>query len=409
MRVLVLSSMYPNESDPGFGIFVHRHVQALLRKGVDATVVSSRPWVPFPLNLFGKAKTISRFPWEEQWEGVQVYRPARLSTYGRFLNLFYPYYGEWIYRASKSLVARLWSEQPFDLIDAHIAVSDGRAGVIFARDYNIPVTITLHGHSLLKAPQHGSRLVHKIEEALHQADRLVVNSRWLQEVGCSPPWEVESAYFSIINLGVALEERSLHPDKEIAARYQRKRILIAPGYLAERKCHRHVIEAVARLVEQFPNLHLILIGDGPLRDDLKEQAKRLGISDKVEFTGILKQQDVFRYFSIAEAIVLPSYNEAFGNVYIEAAAHGKPFIACKGEGIEDFTLAHRCGLLVPNGDIDALTEAIRDLLENPDKSHEMGQRGKAAVEAEYTWERNAEKYLELWERLIEQKKQGRKG
>jgi glycosyltransferase involved in cell wall biosynthesis len=100
----------------------------------------------------------------------------------------------------------------------------------------------------------------------------------------------------------------------------------------------------------------------------------------------------------ADAFVLPSAPEGFGLVYAEAMAQGTPVIACRGEGPDDFVEDGVSGLLVPPHDAGAVARAIALLLDDRATAARLVQAGHAAVAA-LTWQRNAERQLEIYERL----------
>jgi len=87
-------------------------------------------------------------------------------------------------------------------------------------------------------------------------------------------------------------------------------------------------------------------------------------------------------------------------VYIEAMACGKPVIGCKGEGIEDFVEDGKTGLLVKSKDVDSLAKAIDYLLNNPDEAKAMGERARKMVLENYTWEKNAEKTIKVYQEVL---------
>ena len=116
---------------------------------------------------------------------------------------------------------------------------------------------------------------------------------------------------------------------------------------------------------------------------------------------MLSHDDVLKYMSEADIFSLPSWNEAFGVVYIEAMACGKPVIGCEGEGLEDFVRNFETGLLVKPKDVNSLAEAMDFLLSNPDKAKEIGKRGQKLVLDNYTWEKNAEKTIRVYQEVLD--------
>ncbi len=149
------------------------------------------------------------------------------------------------------------------------------------------------------------------------------------------------------------------------------------GWLTPVKGHRFLIEAAARLKPSFPNLHVVLIGNGGLRAELSVLVQRRGLHDSVHFLG--ERDDVEVCLAAMDLFVLPSLNEGMGRALVEAMAAGLPVIASRVGGVPALIEHGRTGLLVPPGDPDALAEAIRQVLDRPDWARRMGQAASQRI------------------------------
>ena len=152
----------------------------------------------------------------------------------------------------------------------------------------------------------------------------------------------------------------------------------------------HIIFALGRhvyykgfdvLIEAMQNVdaQLILGGDGPLKAELQQQAERLGISDKVTFTGSIPEADLAAYFNACDVFCLPSVeqSEAFGLVQLEAMACGKPVVCTQlNNGVNVVNQAGVTGLAVPVRDAAALAEALNTLLDDDALRSKLGQQAK---------------------------------
>jgi colanic acid/amylovoran biosynthesis glycosyltransferase len=148
----------------------------------------------------------------------------------------------------------------------------------------------------------------------------------------------------------------------------------AIGRLVPHKRHKDLILALRNLRNENHDVGLVIAGDGPMRDSLKEFACEQGVKDQVIFTGefekledVMKQFDVFTLTSASESQCMP---------ITESMSYGKPVIASNFGGIPDFVEDGVTGYLVPVGDIERLTECLRRMVENPDVRTEMGERGR---------------------------------
>jgi len=164
------------------------------------------------------------------------------------------------------------------------------------------------------------------------------------------------------------------------------------GRFSEQKGQMLLIEAMARLHAGHPDLHLTLVGDGPLRGALERAIAAHGLGGAVTLTGWLDEAGVRRALAEAQALVLPSFAEGLPMVVMEAMAAGRPVIATSIAGIPELVRPGEAGWLVPAGDVQALAEAIGALAETPTADlARMGAAGRARVLARHDAAVEAEK------------------
>jgi glycosyltransferase involved in cell wall biosynthesis len=177
--------------------------------------------------------------------------------------------------------------------------------------------------------------------------------------------------------------------------------LVTVGHLVARKRHADVLRALAVLGSRHPTLRYAIVGDGPERVALEGLAQRLGVRARVDFRGQLPPEEAVACARCATLFVMPSTEEAFGVAYIEAMAAGVPAIGCRGEpGPEEIAAAGDGFLLVPPGDIERLTQRIDELLSDPHRLREAGQRARASVAASFTWVRCGEQTLAAYRQAL---------
>jgi len=174
--------------------------------------------------------------------------------------------------------------------------------------------------------------------------------------------------------------------------------LVTVGHLVARKRHGDVIRALWSMRGSHPDLRYVIIGDGPEREPLEELSAELGVGDRVEFTGQLAPDQALTAAREATLFVMPSTEEAFGVVYIEAMAAGVPAIGCRGEsGPEEIARAGEGIVLVPPGDVETLAREIDGLLTNPEALRQLGDAARSTVEREFTWERCGKATVQAYE------------
>jgi glycosyltransferase involved in cell wall biosynthesis len=155
------------------------------------------------------------------------------------------------------------------------------------------------------------------------------------------------------------------------------------------------------LEQRHPTLRYAIVGDGPERVALQGLAARLGVLDRVDFRGQLPPQQAIEQARRCTLFVMPSTEEAFGVAYVEAMAGGVPAIGCRGEpGPEEIAAAGDGLVLVPPGDIERLTQRIDELLSDPHRLREAGQRARATVAANFTWQRCGQQTLAAYEHVL---------
>ena len=160
------------------------------------------------------------------------------------------------------------------------------------------------------------------------------------------------------------------------------------------------IRAVKKLVDRFENILYVVVGSGPKREALEQLIRSLGLAEHVRFIGQLPHEKAMEYMAACEIFTLPSWQETFGLVYIEAMAHAKPVIAVQGQGVDGIVVHGKTGLLVKPRDVDSLVEALDFLLSHPEEAQAMGERARRLVLENYTWKKNAEKTMVIYHEVL---------
>jgi glycosyltransferase involved in cell wall biosynthesis len=187
----------------------------------------------------------------------------------------------------------------------------------------------------------------------------------------------------VIPYGIA-PDRLAAPDRSVLTDLRRRygpRIVVAVGRLVYYKGFEYLVRAMRSV-----NGHALIIGDGPLREELKSLAVSTGVGDRVTFVGEKCGNDLVPYFHAADVFALPSIarSEAFGIVQLEAMACGKPVINTKlDSGVPFVSLDGVTGLSVPPAEPQALAAAINELLDNHALRFKYGQAGRRRVAQEF--------------------------
>jgi glycosyltransferase involved in cell wall biosynthesis len=168
--------------------------------------------------------------------------------------------------------------------------------------------------------------------------------------------------------------------------------------LIPRKGHRFLIDAMPQLLKPFPNLHLLLFGQGPLEDELKQQVDRLALQDQITFAGF--RADLPRILPCLDLVAHPALMEGLGIALLQAAGAGKPIVAVRAGGMPEVVKDGENGLLVPPADTDALASALSKLLSDRDLMWRMGQAGRELIREQFSIGRMVEGNLQVYQNLL---------
>jgi glycosyltransferase involved in cell wall biosynthesis len=188
----------------------------------------------------------------------------------------------------------------------------------------------------------------------------------------------------IIPFGVAVPPESTRPQPPEPG------LVLTVGRLIARKGHVYLVEAMAGL-RDHPSAHLVIVGEGHERPNLEATIRRLGLADRVVLAGRVSDQELNRLYQACQVFVLPAIvdpggdTEMLGMVLLEAMRYGKPVVCTRVGGTSDIVRDGENGLLLPEKDPAALSEAISRLLDDPGLAARLGQAGYATARDDFGW------------------------
>jgi teichuronic acid biosynthesis glycosyltransferase TuaC len=392
-RVVVVAEFYPSRRDPVWGVWTHRQALAARAAGAEVRVIVLHRLVPPRASLSqgpaGVAKALGELlaePREQVMDGLKVqYLPYVSPARERH----YPAWGAWAAPVLAVALRRLRSSFPFELVHAHNAVP--AADAVRRTRIGVPLVVSVHGGDVLHTTGRGPAGAQAVARGLGAARLVLANSQGIAELSAANGARETRVVHLGSDLPTVARERGADGERS----------LVTVAHLVARKRHADVLRALAVLSDRHPRLRYKVVGDGPERPALEALASRLGVSERVEFLGQLPPQEALRVARRCTLFVMPSTEEAFGVVYVEAMAGGVPAIGCRGEpGPEEIAAAGDGFVLVPPGDIERLTQRIDELLRDPHRLREAGQRARATVAASFTWERCGEQTLAAYRQAL---------
>ncbi|GGJ63954.1 glycosyltransferase involved in cell wall biosynthesis [Anoxybacillus voinovskiensis] len=163
-----------------------------------------------------------------------------------------------------------------------------------------------------------------------------------------------------------------------------------------------LIKAFAMIHQQYPNTNLLIVGDGPQRQEYEQLVETLGICHVTTFTGRVPNTEVPNYINQMDIFAVPSTedSESFGVAAVEAMACGVPVVVSNVGGLPEVVKKDITGLIVPKENPEALAAAFQKLLGDTDLRHRMGRNGIQHVKEHYDWIDNANGMLKLYEKTL---------
>ncbi len=171
--------------------------------------------------------------------------------------------------------------------------------------------------------------------------------------------------------------------------------------LEEQKGHIYLFRALRQLIPDFPQIRVLVVGDGTLRPVLEAQVTEMGLSEQVLFVGTRK--DIPALLAALDLFILPSLWEGFSLAILEALAMGTPVIATAVGGATEVIRSGHDGLLIPPGEESSLVTAVREAILDPRKYGEMGRKGKETVGRKFTVAQHLTRLQDLYLEVLTQK------
>lgn len=352
----------------------------LASAGVDVEIVAGRPLLfggpRYPIEDVPTARIVLlRSPYTRDF----VYRHQQQRGFGRLTTTVLHADEEWFCRAAWKLIA----SRPVrpDVVHAHALHQAARL-----RAGGIPVVINLPGEP------HG-----RYHRDLQLADALIADG-----------WAADHLP-GLLGLPVQRVAKGVDTDRfhpggpsiRDSLRLQDRRVVLTVARLVPIKRVALLVESFAAVRACVPEAHLVIVGDGPEREALRQQAADLGVLDATTFVGSVSHRDTPAFYRAADVFALSSEFDNSPNVALEAMASGLPVVATDAGGVRQFVDDPEGGAIVPRGDAAALARALVQYVKSPTEARAAGvfNRGKAATE--FSWTASAAQLLAVYQRVLD--------
>jgi glycosyltransferase involved in cell wall biosynthesis len=393
MKVLVFTTLYPNNVWPNHGVFIkERMAQFAKLNGCEVKVVAPVPY--FPAVKLNWRWSFSQVAYREFRDGIEVYHPRYFLT----PKVGMAFYGWMMFLSVFPLVKKIQKNSDFDLIDAHYVYPDGFAAVLLSRLFKKPVIVSARG-SDINLFKTFPVIRRRLQFVLREADRVIAVSKALQD--SIVELQVSKNKIDVIPNGVDMKK--FYPMPREQARQElglpNHRMILSVGKLTPNKGFQLLVGAIRILTDRFyeEDVDLAIVGEGPYRSQLEKTIALLKLDGRVRLVGSVSHEKLRQWYSAADVFCLASETEGWPNVILESLACGTPVVASPAGGIPEIICSDRVGLLVRRDDTQIAT-AIRAALNKTWKSDDLVEYAK-----NYTWERTASGVLRVFESVLVKK------
>lgn len=374
LRVLTLSTLFPDATRPNFGIFVERQTLALAaRADVAVKMVAPVGLPPWPLSRHRHYRARTGLPKAERWKGLDVLRPVFpvLPPFGRI------WAGKRLAETLLPLLRDMRAHFPFDAIDAEFFWPDGVAAVALGRALGVPVSIKARGSDIDHWGGHET-IRRLMVEAAFAADGLLAVSAALRDRMAA--LGMPAAKIAVHHTGI--DAALFHPrDRETAkaALGIDGPLVVTAGALVPVKGLALAMAAVARV----PEATWIIVGDGPERPALERRAGEHGLAGRTRFLGAQPHEKLPALLGAADLLLHTAEREGLANVWVEALACGTPLVIAETAAAREIVDRPEAGEVVPR-DPAALAAAIGALIARAPTQEAVRKSAER-----FSWERNA--------------------
>lgn len=289
--------------------------------------------------------------------------------------------------------------QRFDLINSHFVVPTAPSADRLARQFGIPHVVSIHGGDIFdpskRTSPHRLPVVRGfVRRLLSRADRVAAQSN--NTADNARRWYGVRRKIDIIPLGIAPCHHAPATRAELGIEDDRF-VIVTVGRLVARKAVEDLLHVVAELDD--PRDLLLIVGDGPKRDEWEALARKLGIVQQVRFAGFVEADRKAQLLAVADVFASTSLHEGFGLVFLEAMDLGLPIVTYDHGGQTDFLQDGQTGRLIPFKHRQAFTEALRQLKDEPTMRRQWGEANRRIVK-DYYIDRCAEQYECLFAEVL---------
>lgn len=390
MRILMLSWEYPPRIVGGIARHVEEISEALVAQGHEVHVVTAdHPGTP-------ERETVN---------GVHLHRVKNWSFDP-------PDFLSWVLQLQHGMVAyamQAHQAAPFDLVHAHDWLV-AHAGITLKQALGVPLISTIHatesGRNRGNLVSEFSKFVNQMEWRLcFESWRVIICSQYMH-TEAKQAFGVPDDKLDIVPNGVKYTkfDKTMSAADRIAFRRHlaadHQKIVFFVGRMTPEKGAQVLLEAVPKVLAQFPEARFVVVGKGGFLPELKRRANELGVTPYVNFTGFVSDEDLLKIYQCIDVAVFPSLYEPFGIVALEGMAAEVPVVVSDVGGLGSIIEHTQSGITTYPGNADSLSWGILESLKNQEYADWLATNARKRVIEVFNWEKIATTTAAIYERVM---------
>ena len=370
MRIAIIASDYA-PTVGGVQTAVKHIARNLIRRGHSVVILSALPPGDVPATEMVDGVRVHRFPWGRRplWS-LPIRGAQTLVGMARTIRAFKP-----------------------DLVYVHFLTINAFYVLLLHCVFRFRLIASARGNDIQGMPLHSRLQRWMLANLFRRANAILFCSSYLQR-GAAPYLRhvPPRTYVGVVGDGFDPEEFKSPSPYENSAPY-----LLAMGRLVHKKGFDLLIRAFSLIAHEFPQVHLLIAGDGEERKSLENLIAEINLRDCVKLLGFADRSTSLALFWGCEFFVLSSRLEPFGIVVAEAMAAHKAVLATRSGGVVDLMQPGLNGLVV-DAEVESLANGMRQMLSNPDETRAMGERAAQSIQ-KHTWAAVTDEFIKVFENV----------
>ncbi len=396
MNILMITTSYPRTPDDTSAPFIASIAEGIAAHGHNVDVVLPHHPMLKEKSRNGVTLHAYRFPGDKK-DPIWGYAQS-LEADVRMKKSVYalaPIAMHQAYRLALKVAAK---NRP-DLIHTHWVLPNGFIGARLSKTLKKPFVVSLHGSDMYLARKH--RIFGSFARSVLKRANAVT--------ACSPDLQIQAERLSgrpvnLLEYGVDIEAFCPVGSRDESS-------VLAIGRLVHKKGFFELIDAFAAVSKYDSNSTLSIVGSGPLMSELRKRAEQQKVADRVHLPGNTGRAELPSLYARASVVAVPSIVDQAGNqdglpnVFLEALSSGCAVVASDIPGIRNVVQNRKECLLIPAGNVTALSEAMIELLRSPELRQQLGFAARLKATQELSWKKKCSEFIDIYDSILSAKAQ----